>query len=306
MTANNGTAEVRVTQSDLPGLFQDSDAAANCSQKVYLFLVGGALVCIVGATLIEVLASIADNNRKWLALVGAVVFGASLALSIIVRLASYEKIWFDARAVAESVKTLSWRYMTGAEPYHIFLSLEIVETLFVCDLKAVIAERQKVTSHLAQDHEPKVQITEVMRSVRRLGTEGRRDVYRNSRIREQMKWYRVRSLTNRKIGSRWFLAIFAAEFLAICSAVAYAFYWNRVANLTGVFGGLAGALIAWIQLKRYQELCQSYGLAQQELGLIEAICDHISDDGQLSEYVLDSERAISREHTLWLARKTSP
>jgi hypothetical protein len=26
--------------------------------------------------------------------------------------------WFDCRAVAESAKTLSWRYMMGSAPYH--------------------------------------------------------------------------------------------------------------------------------------------------------------------------------------------
>ena len=66
---------------------------------------------------------------------------------------------------------------------------------------------------------------------------------------------------------------------------------------------MAASLIAWMQVKRYQELAQSYGLATQELGLIASRGLHVASDEELSKFVAESETAISREHTLWTARR---
>lgn len=47
----------------------------------------------------------------------------------------------------------------------------------------------------------------------------------------------------------------------------------------------------------------SYGLASQELGMIAEQVEYISDPEELSAFILDAENAISREHTLWIARR---
>ena len=74
-------------------------------------------------------------------------------------------------------------------------------------------------------------------------------------------------------------------------------------NLVGVFSSLASALVAWLQVRQHEELAQSYAVAALELGFIEEQAEHVAGDPSFSAFVGDSENAISREHTLWIARR---
>jgi hypothetical protein len=58
-----------------------------------------------------------------------------------------------------------------------------------------------------------------------------------------------------------------------------------------------------LQLKQHQELKQAYTTAVIELNFIEEKGIRVSSETELSKFVMDSENAISREHTLWLAQK---
>lgn len=56
-------------------------------------------------------------------------------------------------------------------------------------------------------------------------------------------------------------------------------------------------------MRQHEELAQSYAVAALELGFIEEQVGRVSDDKGLSAFVADAESAISREHTLWIARR---
>ena len=66
---------------------------------------------------------------------------------------------------------------------------------------------------------------------------------------------------------------------------------------------MAAAFVAWLQLKRHQELANSYALAAQELSFIAEQIQRVETAGEFSKFVSDAENAISREHTLWAARR---
>ena len=74
-------------------------------------------------------------------------------------------------------------------------------------------------------------------------------------------------------------------------------------NLVGVFSALASALVAWLQVRQHEELAQSYAVAALELGFIEEQGSRLGSDADFSNFVGDAENAISREHTLWIARR---
>jgi len=92
-------------------------------------------------------------------------------------------------------------------------------------------------------------------------------------------------------------------FLAFAAAVALVKWPDSDFKLTGLFTCLASALIAWVQLKQHKELAQSYSIAEVELGFIQEQGQHITTDREFSDFVGDAENAISREHTLWIARR---
>lgn len=62
------------------------------------------------------------------------------------------------------------------------------------------------------------------------------------------------------------------------------------------------AATAVSQLNRNDELSRTYGLALQELSLIDGLAEGVETETQLTSIVTDVESAISREHTLWLAK----
>lgn len=65
----------------------------------------------------------------------------------------------------------------------------------------------------------------------------------------------------------------------------------------------ASAVLAWLQIRRHQELAQSYAVASHELALAESRARHVRSEEELARFVGDAEAAISREHTLWIARR---
>jgi len=74
-------------------------------------------------------------------------------------------------------------------------------------------------------------------------------------------------------------------------------------NLTGLFAAMANAFVAWPQVKQHESVAQAYAIATMDLGLIQEQGARIEGDAQLAAFVADAENAISREHTLWVARR---
>ena len=64
--------------------------------------------------------------------------------------------------------------------------------------------------------------------------------------------------------------------------------------------------ISWLEAKNYNELSNAYSLAVSDISLIkkDPLEGQVSED-EVSEYVINSENAFSREHTQWLARKNN-
>lgn len=78
---------------------------------------------------------------------------------------------------------------------------------------------------------------------------------------------------------------------------------DLVFSAAGVLAAVTAGFWAWLQVRQHQALSSSYGLARHELGLIEAKFHHIQGDSQLPQLVVDGENAISREHTMWVAKR---
>jgi hypothetical protein len=77
-------------------------------------------------------------------------------------------------------------------------------------------------------------------------------------------------------------------------------------NIVPVITTCAAAVAAWNQMKRYDELAKTYALAAQELSELEAIAESLSGEADFPQLVEQVEEAISREHTMWCARRDVP
>ena len=144
-------------------------------------------------------------------------------------------------------------------------------------------------------------ITDKMKLVRNLDTEKREAIYLSERIDDQRKWYSDKTKANLRSDNRFFAGIVVSQALAIISAFVIILWPRSQVNFTGIFTTLITAFMAWTQMRQNEQLAQSYGLAAQELHLIHEQAAEIKTDEELSLYVINSENAISREHTMWLA-----
>jgi hypothetical protein len=248
-------------------------------------------------------AAVAPNSSRNFSILTAIFLALSLVLMWILKVQRFEGVWFDCRAVAESVKTASWRYMMQVAPYDSGDEGANLDSKFIKELREIREARPGIDSHLSGFSTGGTEISEYMRKTRGLPLNDRRNFYLRDRLQDQRKWYEDKTRTNRGFGSVWFWSISAMQALALTLAIINAATGPWSMNIVPVIMTLATAFVAWTQIKRYDELIQPYGLAAQELSALESLESHASDPERFQEFVTQVEEAISREHTMWCARR---
>src|ERR1035437_5987095 len=98
---------------DYPALYRASDVMALKAQKNYVAIIFLSLVSVILASSLTLIS----ENSIFFAICAAVCFVLGLMFSLILATRRYDKTWYLSRAVAESVKTITWRYMMRAEPF---------------------------------------------------------------------------------------------------------------------------------------------------------------------------------------------
>src|ERR1035438_4959533 len=106
-----------VAEADYPALYLAADNASRLAQKRHLRFTAIILSALVLSAALGTFSGIFHSISKLL----AVASGAGAAISFIVtsvrKAMRPDRLWYSGRAVAESAKSLAWRYMTGADPY---------------------------------------------------------------------------------------------------------------------------------------------------------------------------------------------
>jgi SMODS and SLOG-associating 2TM effector domain 3/SMODS and SLOG-associating 2TM effector domain 1 len=302
-----------MTVAEYPALFSASDKAALAAQRTYLRLVGWqlALWVVPPVTAILAIGGSSSTVSGWWSFAAALSPSSitiSLALTLILRVQRYEKVWFDCRAVAASVKTVTWRYMMQAPPYNADKNDIDVDAEFLNELTEIRKARPGVAAHIVGQTSSTTEISDSMRKIRALPLDERKTIYISARLLDQKTWYENRARANRSSASRWFWGIVIIQMIALSLASAVAILQfthgpSSINLLVSLFTTLAATFVAWTQTKRHEELKQSYALAAQELSDLEALEPHVSDPKSFQAFVTQVEEAISREHTMWRARR---
>jgi hypothetical protein len=120
-------------------------------------------------------------------------------------------------------------------------------------------------------------------------------------IEEQKKWYSQKASLNKKRYNQRFAIIIMNQALSLLCITYLIVEPNSDWNFVGLFTTISAAALSWLQLKKHQELKQAYTTTSQALNFIVSLSDSITLENEFSKFVLDSENAVSREHTLWLA-----
>jgi uncharacterized membrane protein len=291
-----------ILSEDYPSLYRVSDNNSVHEQKQFtrlMFINIGLMIFAAGAGALI----LSDNNTKVvLAIISAILLTISVIFTSFIRSTRLEQNWYYGRAISESVKTATWRYLTGCTPYSLKLGSRADER-YLHDIESILKEFQQYASKLYIVADSYQVITEKMRLIRNLDTETRKNIYIRERIQNQREWYSKKACMNQKSASRYFYSIFVCQILAVSTSISMIFWHNSPIQFTGIFTTVATALMAWTQMRRNEELAQSYGLTAQELSFVLEQSFKVNTEEQLSSYVSNAEMTISREHTRWTVHR---
>jgi SMODS and SLOG-associating 2TM effector domain 3/SMODS and SLOG-associating 2TM effector domain 1 len=282
----------------LPPLHDATSASSQRAQRRFLWTVRVQLVLlVVGAVGGAITLDVGEGDTP----LGAVVALAGFSIAAIFRLYALatgpERLWYEGRAGAESVKTLAWRYAVGGSPFPLDAGAHADE-LFLQRLAEVLSGLERLETQRAEG----AQITPEMRSLRASSLAERKQAYERGRIDDQQAWYGSNAEKNRRLALLWGLAVLAAQVAGIVLAGANVAGWLGV-NLLGVAAAAAAAAAAWLQSRQHESLTTAYSVAAHELASIRSLIGEKDDEASWASFVEDSEEAISREHMMWRASR---
>lgn len=283
-------------ETDFPALYQAADLASKKAQTQFFRALRWNLTLLVVAAG----TSVANISTSWFATLQMIPLIGTLGLTVFLATKQPQRTWYGMRALAESVKTISWRYMMRAEPFNVEDPAALnhfQQSLFAIFSANKSISAQAITISAGQ------QITDRMRTIRALDLQARIDLYEQERVDDQQDWYSRKAATNETAATWWFRGLICLNLLAITFAVGKILsptvnFWP-----TDIFVAAAASVMGWVQTKRFQELAASYTLTAHEIGLLRIALPNPPDEGKFSSYVGDAENAFSREHTQWQARR---
>lgn len=284
--------------TDLPALFQAADEAANTSQYRYFLATRATLITAVLAALFGAI-SLETGGTDWAAVVAIIALVVGLLVGIYLLSEHPERKWYDARAAAESTKTLAWRYAAGGSDFPIDSDEATVERNFL----ARLGQLSQGLTHITLPAAPGGQLTPAMRQLRSAGFEERKQAYRNHRLNDQRGWYSAAATINSRRAFQWRLTSLGAQLVGIIGGLLRATETIHF-DLLGIAASAAAAALAWLQTREHSTLAEAYSVAAREL----ALADEQARVAQPEEWPIvvdNTEAAISREHTLWKARRSS-
>jgi hypothetical protein len=298
--AGGGAGPERFPYGAYPALYQAADAAAVGGQRAYVRLVGLELTLVILGAVLGSAAAFDPSLATSLPLLGALSFLAAAVLRIVSRDRRYDRQWFDARAVSETVRSATWRYMMRVPPYD---QDPEAEAELAGALRTALDARPELHGALPAAPGGTRHMSQEMRLERTRPVLERRDRYRASRIGDQMAWYREKGAWHRRRSTQFFWLALAAQVGAI-GVVGVGIIDPSLArfNFLGLLGAVATAATAMSQLNRHDDLSRTYGRALHELSLIDGLAEGVSTDPQLTAVVIDAEEVISREHNAWVTR----
>jgi hypothetical protein len=282
---------------DFPGIYKEADDISNKTQKNYLRLLKLFLFFLVLSSLL-----FSYFSDIWeIKIANAVISLFVLSLSFVFFLYDFQGIWYNARAVAESIKTSCWRYAIKADPYNI--DDQQASALLLETMKRIVDMNQDFKKHITACFSCDDQLPESLNRVRSLTLTERIEYYWEKRIVEQNNWYKNKSQYNKSKSNLFFgilimlsIMISVLLFLSIDKS-------NKVNYPVELLLSMVSIVFTWVQTKKYKELNKSYALASYEIGFISSQKKKVINEEQLSDYVSNTENAFSREHTQWIARK---
>lgn len=154
-------------------------------------------------------------NTTYGALASAALFLLTLGILIWLKVQKPEDTWYNGRAVAESIKTCTWRWVMKAEPYENNAPDEQIQKEFLSDLKTILEQNRSLSCFLEWNPNLGEAISDEMKAVRNLPLPERIDIYKKERIDDQSIWYSKKAQFNKRRAKQWFVVSIVLHLAAV-------------------------------------------------------------------------------------------
>jgi hypothetical protein len=284
---------------DFPDLQQAGEDVSATSQWLFTRWVKATLLLTVLAAIMGAV------DQAWAGWVAAGAFGSSLLLGVLALGRDIESRWYDARALAETVKSMTWKYAVGSAEYpERGPATREAHERFERRLATLLAVLRKLDTLPPPHDDPSDGEVEALRAAP-LCT--RTEAYLEGRLRDQLYWYTLAALHHRAWARVWQATTAVLQTAGIAGAVLKGLRVTSI-DWLGIAAAAAAAAAAWLQTKDHVTLSRAYSVTAHELRLAQARTPRgLNGDAKAEErwaaFVDDTEQAISREHNLWLGRR---
>lgn len=285
---------------DYPALYQSADSASRRGQYQFLRAHGARLIlAVIAAVFAAFTIRVGSHGVDAAAIVTTVAFVTMLALNVWQLRNRADQDWYEGRALAESVKTLTWKYMVGGSPFPIGMPPAAADQLLVERIRRL----QPPLRSLNFPPPTGRTISNRMREVRQLPLDRRRAVYDIGRVLEQQRWYASKAEYHYRRADQFGFISLSFEIVGISAALAKALGAVDF-DLAGIVAATIAGLAAWSSARQHTTTAVAYSVTAHELSTIRDMLERDHTEQEWSSAVTDSEDAISREHTLWRASHT--
>ena len=279
--------------SPYPAIFHAADNASVSSQRWFLGLSACRLWALV---IVAALAAFSVLIGRWTAIIALVPISVAVFVEVLLLAWRPDRRWYQARAIAESAKTLAWRYQVGGRPLDLRMTDEEADAELIARLRGLLVQFNDLSlppTHLDQ-------VTPRMRKLRSSLLEERMAEYQRCRIQNQRAWYADKADWHRKRATWYQVGLIVIELAAFAMAILTAAYGLSV-SVYSLLAALAVASVGWLQIKQHHSVADAYSLASHDLAAINSTIDSVAGEDAWELFVDQAEETISREHTRWLA-----
>jgi hypothetical protein len=282
---------------EFPALYKSADDASAAAQQAFWWTIRSEYFLLFCVAALSATRDVSGLNPLALTLLLVLLAG----LFVFKFYKKLEQEWYRCRALAESVKTSTWRFAMRAHPFQDAHSIEQPKAEFRNLLRDILKANHHLAENLQNSHAE--QFTRSMLEVRQLPLDERRAYYLKNRIDNQRLWYSRKSAANRRALRAWVVATIVVYVLAALSLNGQQLGLNWASYAFDPLIVLVTSAIGWMQMKRHSELMASYNLTAHEIGITRSNSDGIKTEEEFSNFVNEAELAFSREHTQWVARR---
>ncbi|MFC1415306.1 DUF4231 domain-containing protein [Streptacidiphilus cavernicola] len=291
----------------LPDPFWAADQAALRGQDSALYWYRWQLGLTLLAALFGVFPAHRVDGVNIVPLLSVASFAGAGGFALALHRLSPQELWYQGRSAAESLKTLTWKYLVQARPFDGPAQSPLADRRFLEALRDVPRSYPGIGTSIGTATGPDgPQITQRMRDERRKPLQQRRQLYLTERVYAQRTWYLSRADEcdhKSQVWALWTVLMFVTGIaVAVAEATSY-----PSAHVLGLFSTGAATVTAWAQLKQFRPLAAAYRLAARELDRISALLARIDLGAKDAEEAWsrlagEAEDTISREHIIWRAR----